>query len=845
MKLQEHDYGFEAVLPENRTPFKIKTSAKLFDILSSGIYKDKILAVIRELSCNAYDAHVVAGKKHVPFKLRLPTRLDPTFYVEDEGTGIDPERITDIYWTYGESSKTDSNDQIGALGLGSKSPFAYTKSSFVVKNRYQGVEHTYLCFINENGMPDGSKLDESPTDKPSGVTVEFAVRPEDITAFYDRTDRFFKRWNAVKPVFVDQDEKEVLRTKIKRVIEGTDWYLEKTDRNAYSDHQGAVALQGNVPYPIEASSIPKLPSELAIIAGNPFIITFQMGEVNFASSREALQYDERTCTNIISRLQEVSNEMKASFSKKIFKKGMTQLQFIANFGSTFREFQNTVNVKAGWGTDSYNAYLKLLLGLTKRDTVKYDCHSYEIGDLLSKSINLVSKKFQSFGVYCAARRGSRGRLWKFGSLKFFPKHDIQGNLIHPTWTATAMLKVGDPLHFEWNNPVQPKRAETNDFYRACAIIDQFDVETHYELPIHSETLTFYVNDTGSAGEGRYRALVERQGFTTSFFVNFDAKTHKVEDIITELDTLIQAGLKGATIKRLSAEPDHRAPIEKEKIESGSARLRTRTFVLASKETKHTVPSGNGTVKAREIYRTVAAEKIMKLADLQALPVVPYIIKQRSATKLYDEPNRETIIGDNIFTTLSIHYLLSDLIVEVPGKTPGDDPVSTIQVLVLNEGQINRLKSKKVKLVGMKALIAERIKAKNDAEKFAEKIERVMALKKVRLITDLYSSLTEYGAGKSHLKARMMDDTVVSPIKALFREYSDALLNEALLNEHYAKNYVMAEAGHVGNQASSIANDLDESLESRYRILKLISNIRFLNSEDLEEVIGYIEQIDQV
>ena len=182
MKLKINNFGFEGNLPEDRIDIKIESSAMMYDILSSGIYKDKILAVIREYICNAYDAHVSVGKCDTPFKVRLPSYLDSTFSVTDEGSGVDPKMIGKIFWTYDRSTKTDDEQTIGALGLGSKSAFAYTKSSFVVKNNYQGVEYTYFCFINEKGVPQGSKVGETPTDLHNGITVEFAVRPEDISA---------------------------------------------------------------------------------------------------------------------------------------------------------------------------------------------------------------------------------------------------------------------------------------------------------------------------------------------------------------------------------------------------------------------------------------------------------------------------------------------------------------------------------------------------------------------------------------------------------------------------------------------------------------------------------------
>ena len=62
--------------------FTIKATGKAFRILSDGLYSDKILAVVRELSCNAYDAHVAAGM-FVPFEVHLPHALEPWFSVKD------------------------------------------------------------------------------------------------------------------------------------------------------------------------------------------------------------------------------------------------------------------------------------------------------------------------------------------------------------------------------------------------------------------------------------------------------------------------------------------------------------------------------------------------------------------------------------------------------------------------------------------------------------------------------------------------------------------------------------------------------------------------------------------
>ena len=154
--------------------FRIRNSAKAFNILSSGLYANKIRAIIRELSCNAVDSHVAAGKSSVPFDVHLPNQLEPWFSIRDYGTGLSHEQVTNIYTTYFESTKTNSNEFIGALGLGSKSPFSYT-DNFTVTAVQNGKKGIYSAFINEQGVPSIALMMEEETTDPNGVEVRFAV----------------------------------------------------------------------------------------------------------------------------------------------------------------------------------------------------------------------------------------------------------------------------------------------------------------------------------------------------------------------------------------------------------------------------------------------------------------------------------------------------------------------------------------------------------------------------------------------------------------------------------------------------------------------------------------------
>lgn len=156
------------------TNFTIEANSQMIRILSDQLYTDKELAILRELVANAWDAHVAAGTTDTPFKVHLPTELEPWFAVEDYGTGLSPAQVTTLYTTYGRSDKTHTNDLIGGFGLGSKSPFCYT-DQFTVRSRWNGTEYVYQAFIQGDGMPSCAFIGEAPTDQPNGLTVHVPI----------------------------------------------------------------------------------------------------------------------------------------------------------------------------------------------------------------------------------------------------------------------------------------------------------------------------------------------------------------------------------------------------------------------------------------------------------------------------------------------------------------------------------------------------------------------------------------------------------------------------------------------------------------------------------------------
>lgn len=283
--------------------FSIKNSPMAFKILSDKLYSDKPLAVVRELGCNAYDAHVAAGTMDTPFEVHLPNQFEPWFHIRDYGTGMSEEQVMNLYTTYFESTKSDSNDFVGALGLGSKSPFSYV-DQFLVIGYHGGMKKTYTAFIDQAGTPAITKNDEEPSDEPNGIHIQMPVEVGDFSAFAKAAKKVFHRFPTLPKV---TGNREADLTQVKYVLEGPNYKLRSNEEYSYGSHSRCYAVQGTVAYPIDPYkiNIPMNEKQREMLNNMPVDIIFPIGELDIAPSREELSYDKRTQANIMKAVDSV------------------------------------------------------------------------------------------------------------------------------------------------------------------------------------------------------------------------------------------------------------------------------------------------------------------------------------------------------------------------------------------------------------------------------------------------------------------------------------------------------------------------------------------------------------
>ena len=288
--------------------FRIKESAKAFSILSSSLYQNPIRSIIRELGCNARDAHV-AAKNSEPWVLSLPSSLSPEFAVKDNGTGLSHEEVMQIYTTYFESTKTNSNDFVGALGLGSKSPFSYT-DNFTVTSVKDGIKNIYSTFLTEEQIPSIVLLDSSNTNEPNGVEVRFSVKSGDFNTF---------RVEAIEALkFFDQKPKGYPNEVSNQfeIINGIEHVA--STKKTYNSSASPLVIMGGVQYTFDTKN-PAFEKYSTVIntSHQHMLIRANIGDVDIQPSRESLTMTKKTIEYICSKFDEALVKIKDDIDAKI------------------------------------------------------------------------------------------------------------------------------------------------------------------------------------------------------------------------------------------------------------------------------------------------------------------------------------------------------------------------------------------------------------------------------------------------------------------------------------------------------------------------------------------------
>lgn len=387
LKQENRNVTVEGIKETNT--FSIKINPQMMKMLSDGVYKNKILACVREVLCNAVDAHADAGTRKTPIEVHLPTDFETFFSVRDFGTGLSHENIMKMYTCFGESLKSGDGNMIGGFGIGSKAPLAYT-DSFTVTSFFEGEVRTYAVFKDREGMPTVNHVSTEKTSEPNGLKVLVPCKNSDIWGFKKEVNTIARNFET--PVILNTGD-EIERVKY------TAFYPESSARYS-KDLDNVYAEIGTVLYEIDANLVGFNRWNLSGLVFN-----FTRDEVDIAASRETLSYDDKTIKNLKERIESFQKEA-VKKTQEAVNKCKTHVEAY-KVSHSFPSFSRSGVKFKGWSVD--NGYLSV------NDTPS---RGYLAEEYLASVLSRCSSSKNSFPLY------SLGEYDKRYSLNFEHKYAI-------------------------------------------------------------------------------------------------------------------------------------------------------------------------------------------------------------------------------------------------------------------------------------------------------------------------------------------------------------------------------------------------------------------------------------
>lgn len=291
----------------------VKNAAHIMTILRDTLYSDKVLAVLREYSANAWDAHRMFGKSDVPIKVTIPTNVEPTLRIRDFGPGLSRDEMFNIFTQYGESTKRGTDDAVGMLGIGSKSGFAYSES-FTVTSWNGGTKAIYNAVLDSSDEGQLNLLFEEPCGDETGLEIQIAVKQNDIWEFHTKAKELFQYFQPRPDINIDLPPPPATHEVLKNgfVDGGSDRW---------------VAVMGCIPYRID---VDQLRSESGFAADTFYnvggALFFDIGSVQVNASREELKYSDDTKAKLVQKFNDLVDEYVQRTLDEIDKENLSNWQ---------------------------------------------------------------------------------------------------------------------------------------------------------------------------------------------------------------------------------------------------------------------------------------------------------------------------------------------------------------------------------------------------------------------------------------------------------------------------------------------------------------------------------------
>ena len=319
------------VIESTSTDVKTKTmrlsenaNQMIFRMFIKNTYSNPIGTIVREITSNCFDSHAEAKvKKPILIKMNhdnISNEYSISFI--DFGVGLSPERMDSIYSVFFESTKRNTNDQIGNFGIGSKSPLAYFRTkkvpilnndgspkldfdgkpefniikdnSFNITTIHDGIKYYYI--IREgNDAPIFDLIYFEPISESNGTQVEIQIDKNDVNRFEEEV---LNQLYYFEDIIYDGFNSYCVKNDYK-IYEG-DHFLYRGDNEPYLH----VSL-GKVKYPLDFKVLGLDSYEHKV----PFALKFNIGDISVTASRESLDYSAETINIIKNKIVKLRAEI--------------------------------------------------------------------------------------------------------------------------------------------------------------------------------------------------------------------------------------------------------------------------------------------------------------------------------------------------------------------------------------------------------------------------------------------------------------------------------------------------------------------------------------------------------
>ncbi|TXH08356.1 MAG: hypothetical protein E6R04_10950 [Spirochaetes bacterium] len=264
-------------------------------------YAEKDRSVVREYIANAVDATVTAGND-APVEVTSPTCITPNIVVTDKGTGMSFNDLATNFLSFAESTKENSNDTIGNLGIGAKSALMIC-DSFVVDTVKNGLRNVVRV---SKSLDHEVLVENAASESPNGTSV---IIPVDYSSVdWSSTIRQVVMFHKQGAVSVDGKE-------VPSIHDGISWIgpvrikplSEKTLRRV-------IVVSGGTMFDVPESLRSKIVNRAAA-KNTDLIIELPVGSFEYTPSREHVISSEITEKAVFAALDEFNSEYETLAAK--------------------------------------------------------------------------------------------------------------------------------------------------------------------------------------------------------------------------------------------------------------------------------------------------------------------------------------------------------------------------------------------------------------------------------------------------------------------------------------------------------------------------------------------------